>query len=466
MQKKASITKRTKKNANKKRVTRKDKREILDEFNFTVELKKIINQFFPSLIPSLRNVSDPRNKSYIKYGTETILLIRILASIFQISSMRGLTDTFNTQITIDNVSITIKSDLEELPHYDTINNFLSRLDPKELENIIKELIVRLIRMRSFETSRIFNKFWQILIDGSDICFFDEKHCEHCLTQTHNRGEQNEYTIYYHKVLEAKLVLYNEIVISIASEFIENESPEVAKQDCETKAFYRLAERLKAMYPRLPICITVDSLYAQQNVFNICKANNWEYIIRFKSGSIPSVAEEFEALKKFNPDIKDESDENQKYVGVNGIFYENHLINVIEYIETKEKKNDNGEMVKKTTKYVFITSFKLTEKNYKEIVFHGRIRWKIENEGFNEQKNHGYHLEHAFSTNYTAMKNHYYLIQIAHMIAQIYEKSSVINRKMKLPTAQLFEKLKMHFLQIRLTLEDIKLSNKRFRARFV
>ena len=123
-------------------------------------------------------------------------------------------------------------------------------------------------MRSFETSRAFNKYWQILIDGTDIYRFDEKHCDHCLTQTHNKGSKEEYTTYYHKILEAKLVLFNEIVICITSEFIENESPEVTKQDCETKAFYRIAKKLKELYPRLPICITADSLYAQQNVFNI------------------------------------------------------------------------------------------------------------------------------------------------------------------------------------------------------
>ena len=49
-----------------------------------------------------------------------------------------------------------------------------------------------------------------------------------------------------------------------------------------------------------------------------------------------------------------------------------------------------------------------------------MRWKIENEGFNTQKNQGYYLEHLFSKNYQGIKNHYYLIQIGHMIAQIME----------------------------------------------
>ena len=49
-----------------------------------------------------------------------------------------------------------------------------------------------------------------------------------------------------------------------------------------------------------------------------------------------------------------------------------------------------------------------------------MRWKIENEGFNTQKKHGYGLEHPYSRKYQGVKNHYYLLQIGHMIAQIME----------------------------------------------
>ena len=37
-----------------------------------------------------------------------------------------------------------------------------------------------------------------------------------------------------------------------------------------------------------------------------------------------------------------------------------------------------------------------------------------------QKRQGYNLEHRYSHNYQATKNHYYLIQIGHMVAQIIE----------------------------------------------
>ena len=69
-------------------------------------------------------------------------------------------------------------------------------------------------------------------------------------------------------------------------------------------------------------------------------------------------------------------------------------------------------------FMFLTNLPLSHRNVPETAFFGRRRWKIENQGFNAQKNHGFALGHLFSRNYQAMKKRYYLIQIGHMIAQI------------------------------------------------
>ncbi len=62
---------------------------------------------------------------------------------------------------------------------------------------------------------------------------------------------------------------------------------------------------------------------------------------------------------------------------------------------------------------------------------GRLRWKIENEGFNTQKNLGYGLKHNFScVSYTAMQNYYQLLQISHMINQLGERGSNVVELLK------------------------------------
>ena len=85
-----------------------------------------------------------------------------------------------------------------------------------------------------------------------------------------------------------------------------------------------------------------------------------------------------------------------------------------YIKTNELK---------TTRFVHLTDIKVTWRNAPEVSQNGRLRWKIENEGFNCQKNHGYNLQHKYSrSNYRAMKNYYQCLQIAHLLNQLVELS--------------------------------------------
>jgi len=79
--------------------------------------------------------------------------------------------------------------------------------------------------------------------------FTRRPCPHRLTSTRKDGR----TIYYHPVLEAKVVTANGFAFSLMTEFIENPGEQPTKQDCELKAFYRLAERLKQRFPHVPIC---------------------------------------------------------------------------------------------------------------------------------------------------------------------------------------------------------------------
>ena len=103
--------------------------------------------------------------------------------------------------------------------------------------------------------------------------------------------------YHRSVLEAKLYLGNNLVCSIASEPIQNseeyinQREEEVKQDCESKAFVRLAEKIKKRFPRLPIIITVDGLYVCQKAIQTCIDYGWDYIIRYKEAKhIPAVAD--------------------------------------------------------------------------------------------------------------------------------------------------------------------------------
>ena len=104
----------------------------------------------------------------------------------------------------------------------TINEFLSKMEVSELECLRKKIIRALLRRRKFENAKFLGKYWMVIFDATGLFHFSERHCPHCLKKVLNKGTKEEKEIYYHHVLEAKLVLGDGLVISIGTEFIENE----------------------------------------------------------------------------------------------------------------------------------------------------------------------------------------------------------------------------------------------------
>lgn len=103
---------------------RKDKRKLEANTNYFLEFMKIKQHFFKEMDLWLKKVTDHRHQSYKKYDTDLILFIVILKNVFNFSSMRNMTDGLNNDQVIENVKKTLGIDeLEELPHYDTINDF-------------------------------------------------------------------------------------------------------------------------------------------------------------------------------------------------------------------------------------------------------------------------------------------------------------------------------------------------------
>jgi hypothetical protein len=400
------------------------------------------------MIEKFKKINDPRNKSYIDYGVDVLILMALFKNVFCIESMTDMTKSFNKNECILNIKKILNCDkLEELPHYDTINNFLKRLSIEELENIRDYMIKEMIKKRTFEKFRFQNEYWCVAIDATHLYNFNKKHCEHCLKKEYkDKDGKVTKTVYYHSVLEAKLIIGN-MTFSIMTEFIENENEDVEKQDCEINAFKRLEVKLKKKYPRLKICILGDSLYPCEPVFEICEKNDWKYILRFKDGRIKSVAEEFQALKK----LSEENDKN--IVWVNGIDYNDRKLNFIE-----EEENDK--------KFVFVTNILINKSNAADIINFGRNRWKIENQGFNNQKNIKYKIGHVNCIDYNAMKNHYLITQIADILRQIFENGfteiNILKKSIKEISSNLLDSFSKDFL----TDENISHTEKRIQIRLL
>ena len=244
------------------------KREIKKLDKGIVDFMRVINHFFEDLPEWIDEMRDPRCLSYCTYTQADYIYLGIMKNICGQTSMSSMEETFNEENCIDILRIlTGDKNLKEMPHKDSLNYCLERLSSSCLAELRTRMVKRLIRIKTFNRSKLLGKYWRVIIDGTSIHYYKERPDEHCLVTTIEK-DGKKITCYYHKVLEAKLILHDNIVISLDTEFIENERADVSKQDCELNAAKRLMERIKKNYPKLNICIQGDALYAVEPIMKI------------------------------------------------------------------------------------------------------------------------------------------------------------------------------------------------------
>ena len=315
-----------------------------------------------------------------------------------------------------------------LPHMDTVNDFIEKLPTDELELLKATLICGLIEQKVFHRFKLLGKHFMIAIDGTGTNSYKENDEQQSRL---SRTSKNGNVTYYHYVVEAKLVTSSGLSVSIASEMIANEGKRnFNKQDCEQRAFERLAVKIKKYFPRLPICILADGLYPNKTFMKVCSDNDWAFIVVLQDDN----------LKRLQEDIKDVENKNRHSVEQNIVEAKGtkHIQRIYQWIteplshagftlywlsctETITIKSKNNCQPPKvaTTRFVYITNQPIDKDNVNHFANAGRLRWKIENEGFNTQKNGGYNLGHKFSRkSFTAYKNYYQCMQIAHTINQL------------------------------------------------
>jgi hypothetical protein len=189
---------------------------------------------------------------------------------------------------------------------------------------------------------------------------------------------------------------------------------------------RLAPQLKKAFPQTGFCIGGDSLFACGPVIGICQQYRWSYVLTFKPGRTPALWADFQGVLKLCPEnklsLKLPDGTGQVFRWAHALSYTDsegrtHTVQALLCEETV-----NGT----TQSYSWLTNKPLSAQTVAAVASHGgRVRFKIENQGFNIQKNSGLNLEHAYSIGVDTMKSFYYLLQIAHLFTQMFEMGSLL-----------------------------------------
>lgn len=369
----------------------------------------------------MKAIADPRNPERILYRQSHLLWCGILLFMMHLGSRRQFRYERRSEVFLENLNaLDPGSEAESVADPDTLAYYARRVPCASLEEFLAYLSIRLIRMKALDGFRL-KGFFPVAIDGTQICTFDQQPWEGCPHRTLSNGSIQ----FFSYVLDAKLLTPSGLALTLANEMLTNEGNEqFDKQDCEQKAFPRLAAKLRALFPRTPICLLLDSLYANQNVIRLCEANRWKYIITFKSGSMPERYTEAEALVRLQPRNclrfqNPKAQLTQQFDWVDSLPIAEFNPSVLWCTQ----QDQTGE----ATRFCWLTNFQVSRSNVENIANKGgRLRWKIENEGYNVQKNNGYEMEHPYCEHLNAFRVFYLLLLIGYYFSQLILQGSLID----------------------------------------
>jgi len=396
-------------------------------------LVQTIRHFFPDFNQWLDRLPDTRVQEDCTYATRFLAWWGLALYLFQLGSRRQLDFQLREggQPVLDNLNRLAQTQQTTLPVHDTLDHFIGHSELVGWERLRTQVVQRLLRMKVLDEARLMGRP-VLLIDGTGLICFHQRHCDHCLTQRHG-----DITLYLHQVLEAKLLGPAGLVLSLGSEFIDNadrgdtqgKTEEQIKQDCELKALARLLPRIKKTYPQLDFVLALDSLYGCGPLFALAKQYGWSFVVTFKEGRTPALWREYCALRQACPQnvLKQQWGDGlrQEFRWVNQMDYQDSeqrhwKLNALECTETTADGQSHY--------FAWLTWLPVGKKTVAEVAQKGgRYRWKVENEGFNRQKNSGLNLEHVYSIDPEKWKVYYVLLQIAFVLVQLLERGSLLRR---------------------------------------
>lgn len=438
-----------------------------------------MKQWFPLLPKWMNAVPDPR--LFHKYSMSNILSEGMFLFLSGEASRNAMNNRAeHSPFYKENFSRLFEG--MNLAHFDTVNNVLQEINMEDMEQVKVKMIKLMIEKKRISS---FYGRYLIAIDATGVTTYDDDPKNELVYKESKKGKKT----YLNIMLEAKIVTPEGLCLSIASEPLSNaDMKPYEKQDCELKAFKRITDKIKRFFPRLPICLLLDGLYTNNPVFDICQTHEWKYIVTLKDGSLPYLQQSvtdteetarvrFERLviknHKSLPTGQPEYG-TASYQCIERLHHKEHSVNWIECICPQAVENKKGEKVP-DNRFVYLTNFLLPDNILEKpgvitkIAEAGRLRWKIENEGFNTQKNHGYNLHHKFSGHSVGTQHIYYLLlQIAHIINQLVIHSqgtvALLKRHPKLTIRYLWERLRSQLELLQLSVERLNLNTIRCQIR--
>jgi hypothetical protein len=396
-----------------------DETEDLAVARFIRFLKRI------SLKESLAAISDPRQQAKCEYSNHSLLLWALSVFFFRQESKNSFQTTLESMPHYKKESIFkyLDIDVDSVPHSSVVDDYLGRIDPKEINDLLLKLFHWCQKNKLFYNhaeTLLPNNNYHLGVDGFWVHKYDIPHvidehgkncCPYCLPRTSNKGKPEEKTYWVHAFVTFVLIFPGGFQLPIyvyplkAAQIDASKNDKELKQECELTAFYAVLPELRQKLGRIHLTILLDSLYANEPVIRLIEMLNMFYFIVRQEESLKSVGRKCDELegtelyqkfyqKKRIVKLKNGGEIEQKVKWFNQVTVgKETFTNVLKFEEVIKDKEGS---VVETYKNEWLSEEKINENNCFNLAERARMRFGGHEDTHNSLKNRGFDAKHDYA----------------------------------------------------------------------
>jgi len=312
-----------------------------------------------------------------------------------------------------------------VPSDTQMREILDGVDPEVLRALLPQLWEKVRRAgwghrftTTLPSGQQQGTYYTVALDGSEYFHSTTIQCPHCLRQPDAKGRVH----YSHLVVGATLVRAgSHQVLPLDAEEVGNPTAQSHPQDCELTAGKRLIARLRREHPQMALIVIGDDLYSHSPFVEQLQQLRLHYVLVAKPASHPTLMAAVAAVEAQGVSQQRQWDEGR---GARQRRYTYRIMRQlplamespvrVTYVEVWEHHPD-GQLLYHNS---WITDLDVTADNVAVVVTIGRTRWKIENEQFNVQKNHGYELTHNYGHGQQSLSRVFYLLNLLAYVTHV------------------------------------------------
>lgn len=372
--------------------------------------------FRDELAATFAQIEDPRNPQRLTWELPAVLMSAFAMFFFQHPSLLEYQRRMKHQTGRSNLERVFQ--VAEIPSDTQMREILDGVPTEPLRRVLPQTFEQMRRVgwtARFVAEVAGEKYYPVVLDGSEYFHSTQIHCPHCMHQRQANGE----TRYSHVVVSATVTRAGSHAILPLDVEEGCNREEQDMQDCELTAAKRLVKRLRAEHRQLAMCIVGDDLYGHEPLMAELQRLRMRFVLVAKPSSHATLFAQVEEGEQRGECVRGTWTEGSgprrrtfTYRSAAEVPLTQTGAVRVNFLEVWEQRPDG------TVGYhnSWVTDLAVTPETVAAIVGIGRSRWKIENEQFNVQKNHGYELEHNYGHGQQTLSMVFYLLNLLAFLA--------------------------------------------------